>query len=166
MRSMATFTPLSLQTGKYFPASKQAVLAQVQRAEKKNFPRHESFDFESELRKRNVELVAVLNEDTSGPILIAYLIFVHAKPGNFVWLHKICVLEQFRRQNTASTMLKTMAERYKGRGCSKIQLWVDEQNLPARGLYEGAGFQDVNKVEDYYTPGRTGIRMALHLLSP
>ena len=160
---MATFTPLSLQ-GKHFPASRQSVLPQVQRAERRNFPRHESFDFESELKKCNVELVAVLDENAVGPTLIAYLVFVHAKPGKFVRLHKICVLGHFRRQKTATTMLNIMAERYKGRGCSKIQLWVDEHNLPARGLYEGAGFQELNRAKDYYSPGRTGIQMALNLL--
>ena len=116
-----------------------------------------------------MELVAVLDENdtpASGPVLTAYLVFVHSSPGRLVWLHKICVLEQFRRQKIALMLLRAMVDRCQGRGCSKVKLWVDQQNLPARGLYERVGFQQVNKVENYYASGRTGIQMALDLLSP
>ena len=166
---MATVVTLSLQTGKHLPVSKQAVLPQIERAEKKNFARHEAFDFHLELKKRKVDLFIILREDGISPgetpVVAAYSVFVHSKPGNIVMLHKICVLEDFRRQGIAKKILATQIEKYTSRGCSKIQLWVDEQNMPARSLYESAGFQATNKVDDYYSPGRTGLQMSLDLIS-
>lgn len=160
---------MSLRTGKHLPVSKQTVLPQVERAEKKNFARHEAFDFHLELKKRNVHLVIILKDDGNQPketpVVVAYSVFVHSKPGNFVLLHKICVLEDFRRQGIATKILATQTAKYTSRGCSKIQLWVDEQNMPARSLYESAGFKEMDRVEDYYAPGRTGLQMALELIS-
>ena len=166
---MATVVTLSLQTGKHLPVSKQAVLPQIERAEKKNFARHEAFDFHLELNKRNVDLVIILKDGgispRETPTVAAYSVFVHSKPGSFVMLHKICVLEDFRRQGIAKKILATQTEKYASRGCFKIQLWVDEQNMPARSLYESAGFQETNKVDDYYAWGRTGLQMSLDLIS-
>ena len=166
---MATIITLSLQTGKHLPVSKQAVLSQVERAEKKNFARHEAFDFHLELKKRSVDLVINLKDDGISPgetpMVAAYSVFVHSKPGNSVMLHKICVLDDFRRQGIATKILVAQTQKYTNRGCSKIQLWVDEQNMPARSLYESAGFQEMNKVENYYAPGRTGLQMSLDLIS-
>ena len=157
---MATITTISLQMGKHFPVSKQAVLPQVERAERKTFPRHEAFDFPLELKKRNLDLVVILKDDdilpSETPKMAAYAVFVHSKPGNSVMLHKICVLDQFRRQGIATRILATQVEKYTNRGCFKIQLWVDEQNMPARSLYGSAGFQETNRVDNYYAPGRTG----------
>lgn len=162
---MATIRTLSLQTGKQVPVSRNAILPQVERAEKKNFARHEAFDFHLELKKRNVDLVIILKDDgiapKEPPMMAAYAVFVHSKLGNFVMLHKICVLQEFRRQGLATKILATQVERHTSRGCSKIQLWVDEQNLPARSLYESAGFEETNKVENYYAPGRTGLQMSM-----
>ena len=166
---MPTVVTLSLQTGKHLSVSKQAVLPQIERAEKKNFARHEAFDFHLELNKRNVDLVIVVRDDgispRETPIMAAYSVFVHSKPGNLVMLHKICVLEDFRRQGIAKKILAMQTEKYTRRGCSKIKLWVDEQNMPARSLYESAGFQKTDKVDDYYAPGRTGLQMSLDLIS-
>ena len=166
---MATIIIISLQTGKHLPVSKQAVLPQVERAEKKNFARHEAFDFQLELKKRNVDLVIILKDDGISPreipTVAAYSVFVHSKPGNCVMLHKICVLEDFRRRGIAKKILVTQTQKYASRGCSKIQLWVDEQNKSARSLYESAGFQEMKKVENYYAPGRTGLQMSLDLMS-
>ena len=166
---MATIITMSLQDGKHLPVSKQAVLPQVERAEKKNFARHEAFDFQLELKKRNVDLVIIVKDEgippRETPTVAAYSVFVHSKPGNFVMLHKICVLDDFRRQGIAKKILGAQTQKYTNRGCSKIQLWVDEQNMPARSLYESAGFQELNKVESYYAPGRTGLQMSLDLIS-
>ena len=165
---MATIVTMSLQTGKHVRISKQAILPQVERAEKKNFARHEAFDFHLELKKRNVDLVVIMKDDgilpRETPKVAAYAVFVHSKPGNFVMLHKICVLDDFRCQGIATKVLAIQAEKYTSCGCSKIQLWVDEQNMPARSLYESAGFQAMNKVENYYAPGRTGLQMSLNLI--
>lgn len=166
---MATIMTISLRTGKPLPVPRQAVLPQVERAEKKNFARHEAFDFHLELKKRNLDLVIILKDDgvlpMETPRVAAYAVFVHCKPGNSAILHKICVVDDFRRHGIATKILATQIEKYTSRGCSKIQLWVDEQNMPARSLYERAGFHETNKVEKYYAPGRTGLQMSLELSS-
>ena len=166
---MATIVILSLQTGKHLPVSRQTILRQIEHTEKKNFSRHEAFDFHMELKKRNVELVIILHDSGIAPREIpnvaAYAVFVQSKRGSIAILHKICVLEKFRRKGIAKKVLATQFEKYTSRGCSKMQLWVDEQNVPARSLYESAGFRKMNEVVDYYAPGRTGFQMSLDLIS-
>lgn len=55
-------------------------------------------------------------------------------------------------------MLEFKMKKLRSQNCEQIQLWVDEMRMPARLLYAGLGF---NNVEDYYARGRTGIRMVL-----
>ncbi|KAL8942950.1 MAG: hypothetical protein Q9216_001365 [Gyalolechia sp. 2 TL-2023] len=135
------------------------ILDQVKHAEKKVFPRSEVLNFDIELKRRNVELIVVL--DTSGsssaPCLAAYAVFAHTP--KLVLLHKVCVLEKYRRRGVAKKMLLSEHERLARRGCGKVQLWVDQDRIPARRLYESIGFEAVGRVEDYYgpNPNRDGI---------
>ena len=163
---MATIIAYSLQMAKIQVAI-QRVLPQVERAEKKNFTRTEAMDLNVEMKKRNTILVAVLNDfdkhTVGDPDLVAYAVIAHSKTGNVVTLHKICILNNFRRQGIANRLLKAQINRLKMHGSRKLQLWVDESNLSARQLYANLGFNIVNKVDNYYAPGRTGICMALGL---
>ncbi|KAL9138545.1 MAG: hypothetical protein Q9175_000227 [Cornicularia normoerica] len=106
-------------------------------------------DFSTELRKRNTDLVVVVDDAGAStpamPKLVAYMIFVHLKAGKAVLLHKICVLEDYRRRGIAKIVLEIQAERLKKQGCSKIQLWVDEGNVPARRLYKVLGLEELGK---------------------
>ncbi|MCJ1299274.1 hypothetical protein MMC08_002066 [Hypocenomyce scalaris] len=145
------------------PADKHKALAEVIRAEKKAFPKNEAFDFDRELRKRNTELICLLdvaNADEAD-ILAAYL--VHVRIQRTTLLHKICVLKKYRRQGLARKMLRKLRDELKPQGCQEIQLWVDEARKPARSLYANTGFEAVDRVDDYYAPGRTGVKMTLRL---
>lgn len=146
--------------------SHNSLVAWVKHAEKRTFPRIEVFDFDSELKKHNTELMIILDEALlpKSTALVAYSVYARHK--KTVLLHKLCVLEQYRRQGVASRILKMQIERVGCRGCESVQLWVDEKRMPAVGLYAGLGFKEVDRVEDYYAPGRTGIRMLLPLTSP
>ncbi|CAF9913252.1 hypothetical protein IMSHALPRED_000956 [Imshaugia aleurites] len=160
---MANVIVKSLHTGENLRISKDELIHQVQHVEKKTFPRREAMDFSTEIRKRNVDLAIIVDDAgviaPARPKLVAYMVFVHLKAGNAVLLHKICVSEDYRRRGIAKTVLETEAQRLRKQGCTKIQLWVDEGNVPARRLYKVLGLEEVSRVNDYYAVGRTGIQL-------
>ena len=160
---MASVTLLSLDLSPMPAANKHKALAQVVRGEKKAFPKNEVFDFDRELRKRNTELICLLdlaNADESYTVA-AYLVYVRVQRTTL--LHKLCVLEKYRRQGLARKMLQKLQDVLKARGCKEVQLWVDDARKPARSMYASTGFEEVDRVENYYALGRTGIKMALNL---
>ena len=160
---MANVIIKSLHTGKILQGGKGELLQQVQHVEKKSFPRREALDFSIEVQKRNMDLVIIVDDagitETARPNIVAYMVFAHLKAGKAVLLHKICVHDEFRRRGIARIVLRTQAERLRKQGCTKIQLWVDEANVPARCLYNTIGFEEMSRVNDYYAVGRTGIQM-------
>lgn len=160
---MATITLYMLDLSPVPAVDKHNALAQVVRAEKKAFPKTEVFDFDRELRKRNTELICLLDfvNTNKAYTVAAYLVYVRIQRTTL--LHKICVLEKHRRQGLARKLLRKLKDELKGRGCEEMQLWVDEARQPARSLYANTGFEEVDRVEDYYAPGRTGIKMVLKL---
>ena len=160
---MASVVIKSLHTGEFLQEGKDEFLRQVQHVEKKTFPRREALDFSIEIQKRNMDLIIIVDDTgiakTARPNLVAYMVFAHLKAGNAVLLHKVCVHDEFRRRGIARIMLGTQAERLKKQGCTRIQLWVDEANVPARCLYNAVGFEEMSRVNDYYAVGRTGVQM-------
>jgi len=164
---MATIRCLSLLTGEKI-TKKHDVIDQIEQAEKKSFAQHEAFDFHNELKKRNLELVVIIDDardSASRPTLVAYMVFTYMKPGSTVMLHKVCVREQFRRQGIAKDVLAAQVKRLKKQGTAKVQLWVDDNNIAARRLYNCIGFEEVSRFSDYYAVGRVGVQMALSLVS-
>ena len=169
MYTMANVIVKSLHTGEKVQIAKDDFIHQVQHIEKKTFPRREAMTFSTEVQKRNQDFVITVDDSAvvkpARPKLVAYMVFVHLKAGNAVVLHKICVSEDYRRRGVARMMLETQAERLKKQGSTKLQLWVDAENVPARRLYKVVGFEEVSRVSDYYAVGRTGIQMLLELSS-
>lgn len=161
---MATNTFWSLDSYECLKLKKQDIISivdQVKHAEKKNFPRNEVLDFDTELKKRNTELIVVLDHVKPSAVVAAYA--VYASTFQLHLLHKLCVLENYRRRGLARKMLLSYHEKLAIRGCSKVQLWVDEERTPARSLYESLGFEKVGRVENYYGPNRTALRMVLQM---
>ena len=160
---MANVIILSINTGKVIRVMKDNLIHQIQHIEKKTFPRREALDFNTELQKRNTDLVIILDDagkfTPAKPKVVAYMVFVHPKAGNAVLLHKICVDGEYRRRGIARIILEAQTQRLKKQGLTRIQLWVDEGNLPARRLYKALGLQEVSTVNDYYAAGRNGIQM-------
>ena len=158
---MATHTFIDVSTSQQVqlsPAIKETLLSSMEMVERKNFPTSEALDFASELKKRNTELLVYFGPEY---LVVAYAVF--NRVGKTVMLHKIVVREQCRRQGIARKMLKGHIVRLSRTGCVNMQLWVDETREPARKLYQGMGFEEVDHLEDYYSPGRTGIKMELSL---
>ena len=160
---MAAWTLWSLDLQERLQPPHQNILDQIKRAEKRMFPRKEAFDFDTELKKRNAQLTVVLDttKSASYPLLAAYAVYVYTP--SVALLHKVCVLEDYRRRGIAKKMLLSQHERLAHRGCGRIQLWVDEHRSSARQLYESISFETVGRVEDYYGPNRPALRMILQL---
>ncbi|EER37633.1 acetyltransferase [Histoplasma capsulatum var. duboisii H88] len=97
--------------------------------------------------------------------VIAYALYVRQR--GTALLHKLCVAEPFRGQGVGRQLLTHVIGQQRsqrsGRGCLAVQLWVDEKREAARRLYGSCGFVEVEVVEDYYGPGRKGLRMVLGL---
>lgn len=139
----------------------KGLLEAVQRMERKNFPSTEVMDFKLELRKANTSMLCVSNDPGGDPAVVAYLLYAQLK--GVALLHKICVRPDHRRRGLGSGMIKALLEHLRSRNCTAVQLWVDEAREPARCLYAAHGFRQADRVEDYYGPGRTGLRMLLDL---
>ncbi len=94
---MANVIIKSLHTGEKLRVAKDNLIHQVQHAERKTFPRREAMDFSTELQKRNMDLVIIVDDvgvfTPVRPNLVAYMVFVHLKAGKAVLLHKVCVSE-------------------------------------------------------------------------
>lgn len=163
---MATVRFISLHKGQRIQTSTENELLQIWRCERANFPKGEVFDFDAELKKRNIELIAILDDDLStlqNSTLAAYLLLVHSKPRS-VTLHKVCVQENYRRQGIATRLIRSQMGVLMKRGCSTVRLWVSATNEVALRLYFGLGFEKESEVSDYYSRGRRGICMSLNLL--
>ncbi|MCJ1475309.1 hypothetical protein MMC13_003971 [Lambiella insularis] len=143
------------------------LLNKVNRAEKKIFPKDEALDFEVELKKRNTGLVILLGTMDSRSYedcpIAAYLLY--ARFHGIALVHKVCVLEVYRRQGCARNLLLFLQDRLRSQGCKRLQLWVDEGRHPARTLYDSLGFRVIDLVDNYYGVGRNGIKMVYELTS-
>ena len=155
--SLSTWTSLDVPLGKILP--------QVGKVERKTFPRSEAMAFEDELEKRNFELTLVVKEMQEQPVprLVAYVGITRVKGKAF--LHKVCVIEEFRCQGIATEILRQRIDILKCQGCDIVQLWVEEDRKPAKFLYNKLGFEVDQSVVDYYGPGRSGLRMVLRFVA-
>ncbi|KAJ5689642.1 hypothetical protein N7462_004034 [Penicillium macrosclerotiorum] len=143
------------------------ILAQIARVEKKTFPTNEAFSFAEELwrKKPNTRVLYTTPATTGRPVapseVVAYAVYVRQK--GVALLHKVCVVEAYRRQGVGQLLMSYIQERLRNEGCQYIQLWVDQARVPARALYCRCGYKEKEVIPDYYAPGRTGIRMVLDL---
>lgn len=163
---MGTFTFWSLDSQERIQLTKpkiSSILDHVKHAERKTFPRNEAFDFDTELKKCNAELIVVLDSVDLSPVPTVTAYAVYVLMPKIALLHKVCVLEEYRGRGIARRMLLSQHRKLVVRGCSKVHLWVDQERIPARRLYENLGFEEVGRVENYYGPNRTALRMVLHL---
>lgn len=141
------------------------ILVQISRVEKKTFPANEAFTFGEELwrKKPNTRVLysTRVADNSTREDLVAYAVYVRQK--GVALLHKVCVIEAYRRQGVGQQLMSFIQERLRKEGCQYIQLWVDQAREPARALYRRCGFEEREVIPDYYAPGRTGIRMVLDL---
>ncbi|KAH7360019.1 acetyltransferase-like protein [Pyrenochaeta sp. MPI-SDFR-AT-0127] len=134
------------------------IAAKVAKIERKVFPSSEGFDYDIELKKKNIGLILAFKEGDSDNV-VAYL--VHQRMKRLVWLHKLCVIEQEREHGLGRCLVHSLRNQMERGGCQSIQLWVDENRNPARALYAACGFQEIEHRLDYYAPGRAGLKLEL-----
>lgn len=140
------------------PKNRPTIAEKVARLEKKVFPTSEAFDYNVELRKKNTGVILAFKE-TDSDNLVAYLVYQRMK--RLVWLHKLCVVEQEREKGLGKNLVRFLACEMKKGGCQSIQLWLDDNRKPAKALYASCGFQQVDYRNNYYAPGRAGLKMEL-----
>lgn len=136
----------------------EAILA-MKRIEKKSFPSSEAFDFDSEMAKKNTFSLVACRNATNTLDLVAYLVYCRTKRTTL--LHKICVAERYRRKGIAKALVSSLQSKVYDEGSDSIILWVDVERTPAKALYTSFGFKEVDRVENYYGMGRTGLKMSL-----
>lgn len=140
------------------------LLRALKRIERKVFPAGEVFNFELELKKQNTSLICATEAKAGTSEIVGYLVSTRTK--RIAFLHKICVQVGHRRKGIAKQMISALEKELTARNCESLYLWVDEARKPARSLYGSRGFQEVDRVDNYYSPGRTGVKMVLQLDSP
>jgi ribosomal protein S18 acetylase RimI-like enzyme len=132
--------------------------AKVAKLERKVFPKDEGFDYEVELKKKNIGVILALKEGDADQ-LVAYLVYQRMK--RVIWLHKLCVVEQERQKGIGRCLIHALRHQMEKGGGESIQLWVDEYRIPARALYDVCGFRQVEVRPAYYAPGRAGLKLEL-----
>jgi len=141
----------------------KALLLQISSIERKTFPTNEALQFDpSLLSKANTTILLVRNHGSTSNDVVGYALFVRFQ--KTILLHKICVAAAFRGRNYGRHLLEDIISRSKHASCRKIELWVDESRSVARALYTRHHFIELESVENYYAPGRTGIKMCLDLV--
>ncbi|KAH6639365.1 acyl-CoA N-acyltransferase [Boeremia exigua] len=139
------------------PKDRDALAAKLAKLEKKIFPSSEAFDYNIELKKKNIGIVLASKQGSDE--LVGYLVFQRQK--SLAWLHKLATIEQERGKGIARCLVHSLYQQMKKGGCRTVVLWVDEARNPARALYTSCGFQETERLEDYYGPGRTALKMEL-----
>lgn len=136
-----------------------SILAKIAALEKKSFPATEVFDFSpAMLKKANTRVLYIVNQ--SVPLsVIAYCICVRHR--RTLLFHKICVAELFRGQGVGRSLMREVMSRAAEENCLSLELWVDQSRMAARNLYVRFGLEEQCLVEDYYGPGRNGIKMSI-----
>jgi ribosomal-protein-alanine N-acetyltransferase len=73
----------------------------------------------------------------------------------------VAVTSSRRGKGLARRLLDLNLRRLAGLGCRTVFLEVDEGNVPARRLYQRAGFRDVGRREGYYPAGKGAAALIL-----
>ncbi|KIX98228.1 uncharacterized protein Z520_06308 [Fonsecaea multimorphosa CBS 102226] len=140
------------------------ILHEMRSLERKVFAPREVFPLDDRvLQQRNMEIVVGLLDQAGWPPVVAYAVAV--KWNHRLLLHKICVSPAARSQGIGSLLMQKVIEDAKCWSCRAIDLWVDEANQVARSLYSKCGFVVQETVNDYYSPGKNGVKM-VRVLQP
>ena len=140
-----------------------AVVDKVAKLERKVFPSSEGFDYNVELKKKNIGLILAFRDGGDADDVAGYLVYQRMK--RLAWLHKLCIMENARRQGLGRALVHALQSQMAKGGGEKIHLWVDEHREPARALYDSCGFQQIERRPDYYAIGRAGLKLELPIVN-
>ncbi len=111
--------------------------------------------FQQLLASKDMRFRVITTSEAPG-IPIAF--FVVQKNVDAVYLANLAVAPEWRRKSVATLALKRIADWSRRRGLRRIELHVQEENLPAQLLYKKNGFLAVDILHGHY-PGQDGYAM-------
>jgi [ribosomal protein S18]-alanine N-acetyltransferase len=133
------------------------LLERIRKLEKKTFPVNEVLEITPQLiAKPSYILFTALMSCPGEDMLVGYAIC--ARWQRRLLLHKLCISEEHRRQGVGKALMNEVIHHARCAHCRGFGLWVDESRVSARALYRHAGFCETKVVNDYYCPGRNGIK--------
>jgi ribosomal protein S18 acetylase RimI-like enzyme len=114
----------------------------------KDWPSDNSFHATVErlIEQPDTEYLLGAPDDDSPPAAVAQLRYRFSiwSAADDCWLEDLFVAEAARGSGLGRAMVEAAVERAAARGCRRIELDVDDDNLPARRLYESLGFAEKN----------------------
>lgn len=75
----------------------------------------------------------------------------------------VTIDKDFRRNGFAKALLGILEVKLKEKNIEKVFLEVRESNAPAKNLYLGAGYKEINVRKKYYSDGEDAVIMAKEL---
>jgi aminoglycoside 6'-N-acetyltransferase I len=71
--------------------------------------------------------------------MISAVDYVHPDKARQLWINEVGVAPSHRRRGIGRRLLDAMLEHGRSLGCTEAWLGTEDDNVPARGLYESAG---------------------------
>jgi ribosomal-protein-alanine N-acetyltransferase len=112
-------------------------------------------EFEQLLMERNV----IAHRATVGRKVVGFILSRLA--ADEAEILSVAVANSRRGKGLARRLLDLNLRRLAGLGTHAVFLEVDEGNVPARRLYQRAGFRDVGRREGYYPAGKGAAALIL-----
>ena len=79
------------------------------------------------------------------------------------YMNNLAVASEYRRRGIAASLLRTLIDAARSRGCAFLTLEVREGNAPARHLYEACGFSLAGLRKNFYdAPKENGCIYTLY----
>ena len=116
---------------------------------------------DGEIERMLLERNIIAHRATSGRSLQGFILSRLA--GGEAEILSVAVASARRGRGLARALLNLHLRRLAGLGASAVFLEVDEDNEPARRLYQRAGFREVGRRPGYYQQGRDKAATALVL---
>jgi len=116
---------------------------------------------DGEIERMLLERNIVAHRATTGRALQGFILSRLA--GGEAEILSVAVASARRGRGLARALLNLHLRRLAGLGASAVFLEVDEDNEPARRLYQRAGFREVGRRPGYYQQGRDKAATALVL---
>lgn len=127
-----------------------------------SFPRQQQWSaqtWRAELQRDDQIILVALEEETDGVIGAA----VFRLAGDVVDLDRVVVGPAWRRRGLARVMVMTGVSWARQQEAERLLLEVADDNEPAIKLYEGHGFTEIARRDDYYGTGRHALILELAL---
>jgi ribosomal protein S18 acetylase RimI-like enzyme len=100
--------------------------------------------------------------EEEGEIIGSAQLFCGAEASE-VYMDGFFIRPGYRGRGYGRSLLAVVADRLRARGYCRLVLTLDPRNQAAASLYQGAGFREIAKLDDFYGYGRDRWLMSLEL---